>query len=146
MSHSTAPRASKANKVFTLSTLANYLNVSREDVLKMARAGRIPGQKINGKWRFRKKAIDQWLDHQFQQDLRALHPNWMSSPSVSVQGSGISTLGISTLDSGIDRVPDRLNQPGSKQAVLKYFGIFEQDNDLEEHLANLHAYRQVTEI
>ncbi len=107
----------------------------------MARTGRIPGQEINGKWRFRKKAIDQWLGHQPQQDLRVLHSSWMPSPSVSAQESGISTL-----DSGIDRVPDRLNQPGSKQAVLKYFGIFEQDNDLEEHLANLHAYRQVTEI
>jgi hypothetical protein len=33
-------------------------------------------------------------------------------------------------------------QPGSKEAVLKSFGIFQDDDDLDEQLARLRAIRK----
>jgi hypothetical protein len=33
---------------------------------------------------------------------------------------------------------------GSKQAVLNHFGVFKDDDDLEEQLANLRAQREAT--
>lgn len=33
---------------------------------------------------------------------------------------------------------------GTKQAVLRHFGVFEADGDLEEHLAQMRALREAT--
>ncbi len=34
------------------------------------------------------------------------------------------------------------DKPGSKQAVLKHFGVFRDDEDMEKQLANLGAQRE----
>lgn len=49
---------------FTVKELANYLKIKPITVYKHAEAGRFPGFKVGSKWRFRKSAIDKWIEKQ----------------------------------------------------------------------------------
>ncbi len=48
--------------VMTVSEVAEYLRIPRGSVYKLAQEGRIPCQKVGKHWRFRKEAVDIWLD------------------------------------------------------------------------------------
>ena len=39
------------------------LKISRSTLYKLAQGGRVPCQKVGRHWRFRKQAIDRWLEH-----------------------------------------------------------------------------------
>jgi len=49
-------------EVLTITELAAYLKIPKSTLYKLVREGRIPSQKIGRHWRFRKGAIDLWLD------------------------------------------------------------------------------------
>jgi len=42
--------------------LATYLKIPKSTLYKIVREGNIPSQKIGRHWRFRKGAIDRWLE------------------------------------------------------------------------------------
>jgi len=48
--------------IFTIQELSEYLRISRSTLYKLAQEGKLPGQKIGKNWRFRKEAIDKWLE------------------------------------------------------------------------------------
>jgi excisionase family DNA binding protein len=48
--------------VLTIDELAAYLKIPKSTLYKLVREGKIPSQKIGRHWRFRKQAIDLWLD------------------------------------------------------------------------------------
>lgn len=49
-------------KVITLDELAGYLRVSRANLYKLVRAGKVPGAfKIGSTWRFNRSAIETWM-------------------------------------------------------------------------------------
>ena len=48
--------------VLTIVELSAYLKIPKSTLYKLVREGRIPSQKVGRHWRFRKKAIDRWLD------------------------------------------------------------------------------------
>ena len=52
--------------VLTIDELADYLRISRSTLYKLAQEGRVPCQKVGRHWRFRKQAIDRWLEHGVQ--------------------------------------------------------------------------------
>ena len=47
---------------FETDTLARYLHISPQQVLKMAERGSVPGRKISGQWRFSEAEIHHWLE------------------------------------------------------------------------------------
>lgn len=47
---------------FEPETLARYLHISPQQVLKMAERGSVPGRKIGGQWRFAQAEIHHWLE------------------------------------------------------------------------------------
>ncbi len=47
--------------VLTPSQAAEYLQVEEQSVIQEAEAGRLPGQKVGGQWRFLRLAIAEWL-------------------------------------------------------------------------------------
>jgi excisionase family DNA binding protein len=47
--------------VLNIEELAEYLNISKSTLYKLAQGGHLPGQKIGKHWRFHRDAIDQWL-------------------------------------------------------------------------------------
>lgn len=53
----------KPGYVLTIGELSTYLKISKSTLYKLVREGKIPSQKIGRHWRFRKEAIDFWLDH-----------------------------------------------------------------------------------
>ncbi len=51
-----------AAAVLTIDELADYLRIPKSTLYKLAQAGKIPAQKVGRHWRFRKEAIDRWLE------------------------------------------------------------------------------------
>jgi len=49
-------------EVLTIEDLAVYLKIPKSTLYKLVREGKIPSQKIGRHWRFRKEAIDRWLE------------------------------------------------------------------------------------
>jgi excisionase family DNA binding protein len=49
--------------VLTIDELVEYLKIAKSTLYKLAQEGRIPAQKVGKHWRFRKAAIDRWLEH-----------------------------------------------------------------------------------
>jgi len=52
----------KAGHILTIQELSAYLKIPKSTLYKVVREGKIPAQKIGRHWRFRKEAIDRWLD------------------------------------------------------------------------------------
>lgn len=52
----------KHDEVLTIDELATYLKVSKSTLYKLVQEGKVPGQKVGKHWRFRREAIDAWLD------------------------------------------------------------------------------------
>ena len=52
----------KPGGVMTIDELSDYLRISRSTLYKLAQEGRVPCQKVGRHWRFRKEAIDRWLE------------------------------------------------------------------------------------
>lgn len=48
--------------VMTISEVSQYLRIARSSIYKLAQEGKIPCQKVGRHWRFRREALDRWLD------------------------------------------------------------------------------------
>jgi len=48
----------------TLEETAEYLQVSRDSIYRMAQKGEIPASKVGNLWRFKKEEIDEWMKNQ----------------------------------------------------------------------------------
>lgn len=46
----------------TVRQVALYLNVNEKTVYRLAKRGDLPGFKVAGAWRFRRRDIDHWID------------------------------------------------------------------------------------
>ena len=51
----------------TVDEVAEYLRIPRSSLYKLAQEGRIPCQKVGRHWRFRREAVDRWLDARLPQ-------------------------------------------------------------------------------
>lgn len=45
----------------TLKEVAEYLNVSKDSIYRLAQKREIPASKLGNLWRFRKEEIDDWM-------------------------------------------------------------------------------------
>jgi excisionase family DNA binding protein len=48
--------------VMTFEEVMTYLRIPRSSLYKLAQEGKIPSQKVGRHWRFRRQAIDRWLE------------------------------------------------------------------------------------
>ena len=46
----------------TLQEVADYLQLSKDMIYRLAQSGRIPASKVGSRWRFRRERIDRWMD------------------------------------------------------------------------------------
>ena len=53
----------KPGAILTVDEISDYLKIPRSTIYKLVREGKIPAQKIGRHWRFRKEAIDRWLEN-----------------------------------------------------------------------------------
>ena len=56
------PGSASTPPVMTVEEVSEYLRIPRSSVYKLARQGRIPCQKVGRHWRFRREALDTWLE------------------------------------------------------------------------------------
>ena len=56
------PMGREQPPVMTVDEVAEYLRIPRASVYKLAQRGKIPCQKVGRHWRFRREAVDQWLE------------------------------------------------------------------------------------
>ena len=54
--------ADNTPEVMTIEETAQYLRVPLSSLYKLAQAGKIPCQKVGRHWRFRREAIERWLE------------------------------------------------------------------------------------
>ncbi|MDJ0762985.1 MAG: helix-turn-helix domain-containing protein [Myxococcota bacterium] len=50
----------------TVREVASYLSVTEKTVYRLAQKGKLPGFKVAGAWRFRKRDIEGWIEEQKQ--------------------------------------------------------------------------------
>lgn len=130
----------RRGEILTLAEAAEYLRVDEQTLAELAAKRRIPSQQVGQEWRFLKKALNDWLRYPSDRQRHLLLSWALASPFMEEW--------MSILE---ERVLDRLkaaaplfNKRGSKQAVLNHFGVFKDEDDLEEQLANLRAQRETT--
>jgi excisionase family DNA binding protein len=46
----------------TLQEVAEYLQVSRDLIYRLAQKGKMPASKVGSQWRFKKDKVDQWME------------------------------------------------------------------------------------
>ena len=50
--------------IITVKELANYLKIAEKTAYRLVLDKKIPGFKVGGAWRLRKKEIDEWIEKQ----------------------------------------------------------------------------------
>lgn len=135
--------SSAETEVLTLSEVAAYLRVNESAVLKLVKQEGLPGKKIGSDWRFLKRAVAEWLQFgpQLYHDFRMFPPPWhLDSPYW-----GELLQAIEKRMSGRMALPAQSSiEPGTKEAVLKQFGVFRSDPDMESRLAEIRARREAS--
>ena len=46
----------------TLQEVAEYLQLSKDRIYRLAKTGNIPASKVGNRWRFRRERIDSWME------------------------------------------------------------------------------------
>ena len=50
------------NRWMALQDVAEYLQLSKDQIYRLAQSGKIPASKVRIRWRFRRERVDQWMD------------------------------------------------------------------------------------
>lgn len=50
------------NRWMTLQEVAEYLQLSKDMIYRLAQSGRMPASKVGSRWRFRRERIDRWME------------------------------------------------------------------------------------
>lgn len=51
------------NRWMTLQEVAEYLQLSKDMIYRLAQNGKIPASKVGSRWRFRRERIDRWMEN-----------------------------------------------------------------------------------
>ena len=62
--------ANNTPEVMTIEETAQYLRVPLSSLYKLAQTGKIPCQKVGRHWRFRREAIERWLERMPREEQR----------------------------------------------------------------------------
>ena len=54
--------ATMQSRWMTLREVAEYLQLSKDMIYRLAQSGRIPASKVGSRWRFRQERVDRWMD------------------------------------------------------------------------------------
>ncbi|MFP3927786.1 MAG: helix-turn-helix domain-containing protein [Desulfobacteraceae bacterium] len=48
-------------EILTIEEAAEFLQLGKRSVYKLAKSGKIPGKKVLNKWRFEKESLKRWI-------------------------------------------------------------------------------------
>ncbi|MAU41071.1 MAG: DNA-binding protein [Kordiimonas sp.] len=54
------------DQILTLKEVAAYLKLAEKTAYKLAAAGKLPGFKVGGSWRFKQEDVENWIEEQKQ--------------------------------------------------------------------------------
>jgi hypothetical protein len=92
----------------------------------------VPGQKVNGEWRFLKNALADWLRYgHYYREIKRYGRHWPFEFFPMEDLLGV----MERLSARLAALEERVPQRGSKRAVLKQFGALREDDDLGDRLA-----------
>ena len=57
--------ATEFPEIMTISETCQFLRIPRSSLYKLAQEGRIPCQKVGRHWRFRRQALEHWLEEKY---------------------------------------------------------------------------------
>ena len=63
--------ATNLPEVMNIEETSRYLRVPVSSLYKLAQSGKIPCQKVGRHWRFRREAVEKWLDQWEASPLRS---------------------------------------------------------------------------
>ncbi len=52
------------DEILTIKEVAAYLKLTEKTAYRLAAEGDIPGFKVGGSWRFKRREIENWIDEQ----------------------------------------------------------------------------------
>ena len=52
------------DKWMTVKDVAEYLQLSKDQIYRLAQQGKIPASKVGRGWRFKREKIDDWMESQ----------------------------------------------------------------------------------
>jgi hypothetical protein len=124
-------------EVLTLAEAAAFLRVPEESLRALAVKNAVPAQEIAGEWRFLKRALADWLRFgRLYREFRDFSP-WVFGFPPMEELLALIEQRISTCPASAEKG----DKPGSKEAVLKHFGVFRDDDDMEARLQDARAQR-----
>lgn len=128
-------------EVLTLAEAAAYLRVPEEELAALAGRHGVPARQVGEQWRFSKEALAEWLcrPHEWNGEAGGTSPH---RPTESALTEELLRLLEERLLAKLKQTAAALPQPGSKEAVLRGFGVFQDDDDLEYWLADARARRK----
>jgi len=50
------------DQIMTLKEVAQYLKLAEKTAYKLAAAGKLPGFKVGGSWRFKQEDLEKWIE------------------------------------------------------------------------------------
>jgi excisionase family DNA binding protein len=127
--------------VLTLAEAASFLRVEESALAEMASQGTVPAQKIGTEWRFLKGALVEWLHlgPRFHETIRRFPPTWMLDYPPFAD---LAILFEKYLQTRLAASEHPAPRRGSRQAVGKHLGVFQDDDDLDARLADISAQRR----
>jgi excisionase family DNA binding protein len=69
------PQSRPDEIVMTVKEVAAFLRLSEATIYRLAKRGRIPGIKIGGAWRFRRRLVEEWMSKETDRMLVAANPS-----------------------------------------------------------------------
>ena len=98
------------DEMLTIENVAAYLKLKPQTIYKWAQTGKIPGAKFGKEWRFRRSAIERWIDRQISSQTRT-----SPAPSEAVAPSeGAGRVKLAGLDS--EKLKTPASKPGKSRA------------------------------
>ena len=129
--------------ILTLPEAAAYLKVEEKDLAEMAEAGNVPARHIAGDWRFSRRAVEDWVRfpgfHPAEYFRR--HPRWVFESAFMEEILALLEKRM-LMHLSKRQAEEECPKPGSKQAVLKAFGLIQDDDDLAEQLEAIRKRRE----
>ena len=58
-----------SDEILTLKEVAEYLKLAEKTAYRLALAGKLPGFKVGGSWRFKREDVLQWIEEQKNREL-----------------------------------------------------------------------------
>jgi len=59
-----------ADEILTIREVAELLKINEKTAYKLAHAGKIPGFKVGGSWRFERQEIARWIRRKVEEQQR----------------------------------------------------------------------------